>query len=87
MNSDKDMGIRVNKAVPGFLTKIKRYRCFHCGHNIESATRPKACPKCSKVSHEDDKGITMRRLGKKIGRNEKCPCGSDKKFKRCCINA
>ena len=21
--------------------------------------------------------------GRKIGRNEKCPCGSEKKFKRC----
>lgn len=26
----------------------------------------------------------MRR--KKIGRNEPCPCGSGKKFKRCCLN-
>tara|TARA_R110000850_G_scaffold131982_1_gene253018 strand:+ start:4017 stop:4259 length:243 start_codon:yes stop_codon:yes gene_type:complete len=22
----------------------------------------------------------------KIGRNEPCPCGSDKKYKKCCIN-
>ena len=22
----------------------------------------------------------------KIGRNESCPCGSNKKYKRCCIN-
>jgi hypothetical protein len=22
----------------------------------------------------------------KIGRNEKCPCGSNKKFKHCCLN-
>jgi len=21
----------------------------------------------------------------KIGRNQKCPCGSDKKYKRCCL--
>jgi len=25
-------------------------------------------------------------LSKKIGRNEKCPCGSAKKFKNCCID-
>jgi hypothetical protein len=25
--------------------------------------------------------------GKKVGRNNLCPCGSGKKFKRCCINA
>lgn len=23
---------------------------------------------------------------KRIGRNEKCPCGSGKKFKKCCMN-
>ena len=23
---------------------------------------------------------------KKVGRNEKCPCGSEKKFKHCCGN-
>ena len=22
----------------------------------------------------------------RLGRNEKCPCGSDKKFKYCCLN-
>ena len=25
------------------------------------------------------------RLGPKIGRNEPCPCGSRKKFKKCCM--
>ncbi|HNT63845.1 MAG TPA: UPF0149 family protein [Candidatus Desulfobacillus denitrificans] len=25
-----------------------------------------------------------RRMGKKVGRNEPCPCGSGKKFKKCC---
>jgi preprotein translocase subunit SecA len=27
---------------------------------------------------------TFRRTGKKIGRNEPCPCGSGKKYKKCC---
>jgi len=26
----------------------------------------------------------FRRLDKKVGPNEKCPCGSEKKFKKCC---
>jgi len=26
------------------------------------------------------------RIGKKIGRNEPCPCGSGKKYKNCCMN-
>ena len=25
-------------------------------------------------------------IEKKIGRNEKCPCGSNKKYKKCCLN-
>lgn len=29
---------------------------------------------------------TKQRFTKKIGRNEKCPCGSGKKYKKCCLN-
>ena len=29
---------------------------------------------------------TKVREYKKIGRNDKCPCGSNKKFKNCCMN-
>ena len=32
------------------------------------------------VSKENDKELTDT---KKIGRNEKCPCGSGKKYKHC----
>lgn len=31
------------------------------------------------------KGITYRKAFEKIGRNEKCFCGSNKKFKNCCL--
>ncbi len=34
---------------------------------------------------EDGKGITVRREGKKVGRNDPCPCGSGKKYKKCCL--
>ena len=27
---------------------------------------------------------TLRRMGDKVGRNDPCPCGSGKKFKKCC---
>lgn len=29
--------------------------------------------------------IPIRRLGPKIGRNATCPCGSGKKYKKCCL--
>jgi hypothetical protein len=34
---------------------------------------------------DDDTSVPVRRE-RKIGRNEPCPCGSDKKYKRCCGN-
>jgi preprotein translocase subunit SecA len=38
----------------------------------------------SRGSGEAPKRQTVRREGKKVGRNEPCPCGSGKKYKRCC---
>ncbi len=32
----------------------------------------------------DKKAETVKRQGKKIGRNEPCPCGSGMKYKKCC---
>jgi preprotein translocase subunit SecA len=32
----------------------------------------------------DGRPTPVRREGRKIGRNEPCPCGSGKKYKRCC---
>jgi preprotein translocase subunit SecA len=34
---------------------------------------------------ESGKGVTIRRDGKKVGRNDPCPCGSGKKYKKCCL--
>lgn len=34
--------------------------------------------------HEALKPIT--RVAPKVGRNDPCPCGSEKKFKKCCGN-
>ena len=33
-----------------------------------------------------EKAEPYRRAGKKVGRNDPCPCGSEKKFKKCCLN-
>ena len=38
------------------------------------------------VSNEEQKKETVEKISqenKKVGRNEKCPCGSGKKFKHC----
>ena len=33
----------------------------------------------------DGTGETFRREGEKVGRNDPCPCGSGKKYKKCCL--
>jgi preprotein translocase subunit SecA len=42
--------------------------------------------KAMQMSHGDDgeRPATVRRKGEKIGRNAPCPCGSGKKYKKCC---
>ena len=34
-------------------------------------------------SEKENKKSTINKVEKKVGRNEKCPCGSGKKFKHC----
>jgi preprotein translocase subunit SecA len=33
---------------------------------------------------EEEKPVTVRRQSEKVGRNDPCPCGSGKKYKKCC---
>ena len=33
----------------------------------------------------EDAAATVRREKKKVGRNQPCPCGSGKKYKKCCM--
>ena len=41
----------------------------------------------SAIKDNLNKGIeTIRNAGMKIGRNDPCPCGSGKKYKKCCLN-
>jgi preprotein translocase subunit SecA len=32
---------------------------------------------------DSDKPVTVRRVDEKVGRNDPCPCGSGKKYKKC----
>lgn len=36
------------------------------------------------AGQEEVRPVTVRREGPKIGRNDPCPCGSGKKYKKCC---
>ena len=50
------------------------------------------CPDCAAAGHDPEEMVQLMRLGipfggrRKSGRNVPCPCGSGKKYKRCCLN-
>lgn len=33
---------------------------------------------------EISRGVPLKRAGEKVGRNDPCPCGSGRKYKKCC---
>ncbi|MCL6613188.1 MAG: SEC-C domain-containing protein, partial [Firmicutes bacterium] len=37
-----------------------------------------------RTNREEDGGVVQRRVEKKVGRNDPCPCGSGRKYKKCC---
>ncbi len=58
--------------------KVERKQAFVMSRGTEAAAQRGG-------ETEDGKGVTVRREGKKVGRNDPCPCGSGKKYKRCCL--
>ncbi len=64
---------RKKKAESNITTKHDEFRAYAADSVQESSHTPLP----SRVK-------TVKREGKKIGRNEPCPCGSGKKYKHCC---
>jgi preprotein translocase subunit SecA len=58
--------------------KVERKQTFILSRGEETAQRAGG-------ETEAGKGVTVRREGKKVGRNDPCPCGSGKKYKKCCL--
>jgi preprotein translocase subunit SecA len=57
--------------------RMARRRAFNYG------TGPS--PQAAAASGSGGKVQTVKREGKKVGRNDPCPCGSGKKYKKCCM--
>jgi preprotein translocase subunit SecA len=38
----------------------------------------------ARMAGAGDAAVQQRRVGDKVGRNDPCPCGSGKKYKKCC---
>ena len=48
------------------------------------AYKPEASAAAAGAAAEPAKTVQSRRSAEKVGRNDPCPCGSGKKYKRCC---
>ena len=72
---------------PGEVEFIARYR-EKTGGEEQSHHEKAIFKKVSGTWYYDgfvpNKGVTVRRETPKTGRNDPCPCGSGKKFKKCC---
>jgi preprotein translocase subunit SecA len=71
--------------ITGYLFKIQGGKLEETARRMESR-RPRYIEHRGGVGagEGDGKPTPVRREGRKIGRNEPCPCGSGKKYKRCC---
>ena len=59
---------------------------YHVGIVKKEAARETASPMAQVASGRADntKKQSLKVAGKKVGRNDPCPCGSGKKYKKCC---
>ncbi|OGP89829.1 MAG: preprotein translocase subunit SecA [Deltaproteobacteria bacterium RBG_16_48_10] len=75
---EKLFAIQIAKEQEVKEMKVERKQTFIMSRGMEAA-------QSGGGETEDGKGVTIRREGKKVGRNDPCPCGSGKKYKKCCL--
>jgi preprotein translocase subunit SecA len=71
---------RVKEETLGILYRIQIVE----PKRMEELRRPREQKLSYSGSGEAQKKKPVQRTGKKVGRNEPCPCGSGKKYKKCC---
>ncbi|MGD9044435.1 MAG: SEC-C metal-binding domain-containing protein, partial [Desulfobacterales bacterium] len=75
-----DMISRVKEETLGILYRIQ----IEEPKKIEDFRKPKEQKLAFSGAGEPQKPKTEQRKSKKVGRNAPCPCGSGKKYKKCC---
>jgi hypothetical protein len=65
--------------------RMKEMRSFFQA-SPEPALPPKASPAQERDDFRERKPTPFLRTEKQVGRNDPCPCGSGKKFKKCCMS-
>ena len=97
-----DLVFRMEQLDPDFLSylgsrwQLDRAKAIHHAPEPEPAAvastgggiraQQEAAIAASQQATEPQKKEPVRNVGRKVGRNDPCPCGSGKKFKACCMN-
>jgi hypothetical protein len=55
-------------------------------YNLEEWSNILSSEKRDEITREFNESKIFTHDAKKVGRNDPCPCGSGKKYKKCCIN-
>lgn len=74
----KEMRDSINEEVVRTLVKVQ------IASEERVAQRPKIRNISTNLSEDGSSAVQQRVVGKKVGRNDPCPCGSGKKYKKCC---
>ncbi len=74
----KEMRDSINEEVVRTLAKVQ------IASEEKVTQRPKIRNISTNLNEDGSAAIQQRVVGKKVGRNDPCPCGSGKKFKKCC---
>ncbi|MFZ0135155.1 MAG: preprotein translocase subunit SecA [Desulfobacterales bacterium] len=76
----QDMIARIKEETIGILFRIQLAE----PQEMKAIQRPRAQQLTYSGSGEPQKKKPVKRADKKVGRNSPCPCGSGKKYKKCC---
>jgi len=82
---EKLFAIQIAKEQEVSEVKLERKQTFVMSRGERAANDAMSTGMNAGGETEDGKGVTVRRDGKKVGRNDPCPCGSGKKYKKCCL--
>ncbi len=71
---------RDNRLIENAIDELSGWHCFS-----DEFLKARAKERASARALSDVFGETFERETPKVGRNDPCPCGSGKKFKKCCL--
>jgi preprotein translocase subunit SecA len=74
----KEMRDSINEEVVRTLAKVQ------IASEEKVTQRPKIRNISTNLNEDGSPAVQQRVVGKKVGRNDPCPCGSGKKYKKCC---